>query len=118
MVGGFNGTGDLFTPDPRKLAHREDPGTSHAAARRAVESGLVSRDALLAHGAVLSWPGSTVPELAERLSYKRGEAGFTSETLRQKIGRRMKELETAGLIVRGPSRDGFTTWLPALKAEA
>ena len=101
-VAGFNGYGDLFSPDPRPLARRTDPETSHVAAREAVASGKVDSDRKLALGAVRTWPGSTVPELARHLAGPNEDV----EAVRQRLGRRVSELLRLGLIERGAVRDG------------
>lgn len=111
-LGGFGG--DLFGPHPddHSLAHHADPVTSHVAAREAVASGKVESDRRLALGAVRTWPGCTVPELARHLAGPNDDV----EAVRQKLGRRVSELLRLGLIERGSVvRDGCHTLHPVTR---
>lgn len=80
------------------LARREDPVTSHEAAER-VDGKLLAERVLQdldEHG-----PG-TAHEIAERM-------GLSLVT----VSPRMKPLEDAGKVVRGPRRHGRTVWISA-----
>jgi predicted ArsR family transcriptional regulator len=94
-------------PDPAALARATDPATSREAAANAVASGSVARHHARILAALARLDGLTSEEVA-------AEAGID----RHAAGRRMKELETAGLIRRGESRrsarsgrNGQTWWL-------
>ena len=79
-----------------------DPQTSREAAER---MGLYIGPAQArAYRLVQDRPGSTCPELA---------GGDEKE--RQRIGRRLNELEKAGLIRRDGVRDGCSIWFPSEK---
>lgn len=98
------------------LFARHDPSTSRKAAERISKSlGWHQRAAL---ALVEGNPGRTCKELAERclrtaLATDFGpfsEGGL--EGVRQRIGRRLNELEKALLIRREGERDGCSVWWP------
>lgn len=93
-------------PEPRELARRSDPGTSHEAAAEHVASGNNAAQRL----AVLQWvrfaPGRTSDELAHLMGVSR-----------HVTGRRLPDLERQGLVRRGEprvskvgGRRGLTWW--------
>lgn len=104
------GLGPLFAPRVETLVGRTDPPTSHAAAAKMVNSNRLGIDQRYALDAVRRFPGRTCPELAEALNDPSDETG--EEWLRQRIGRRLGELEKAGLIRRDGTRDGCSVWYP------
>lgn len=98
---------DIPAPDPHTRARSTDPDTSHAAARENAESGAGDRQRLAVLAAVRSKPGMTSDELAASIHVDRHIPG-----------RRLSELEHAGLVRRGEARkseltgrDGLT-WFP------
>ena len=87
----------LFPVSARPLAGRTDPETSHIAAEK---MGLYIGPAQArAYRLVCEHPGSTCPELAGG-----------DERERQRVGRRLSELQHAGLIRREGVRDGCAIW--------
>lgn len=103
-LGALNEDGDLFTP---ARARRTDPPESHQAAARITGDGLsdARRTAL---NLVRLYPGRTVKELA---SFAVADFGGEHEAWRQRIGRRLSELNEAELIERGAEvRNGCATW--------
>lgn len=104
--------GELFSPPPvTHLHHTDDPETSRKAAVRILKSGTLGHDQWSALDGIRRHPGSTCKELAGfRLSEDGDPRGF--EWVRQSIGRRLNELEKAGLIHRRGERDGCSLWWP------
>lgn len=89
------------------LFARHDPPTSEKAAER-IEPRLGK-----AQEVALAWvrnhPGLTAVELGGLAALR---YGVDKESMRQRIGRRLNELETAGLIRREGERDGCACWYP------
>jgi len=84
-----------------------------------VVSGRLTRDQGRALHAIRAHPGLTAKELgyaeAARLSFEdKSGTGMVAdaEACRQRIGRRLNELEKAGLIRREGERDGCSVWWP------
>lgn len=91
---------DLFDAEsPKRLARRDDPQTSHAAAQELVASGALVGQRKQVHEALCRWPDRTPGELAQvsGLSY------FL-------IQRRISLLERAGLAEVVGRRDGQRVW--------
>ena len=99
----------LFETPEKHLSGKTDPQTSRDAARRVKTSGSLSNGQRLALKMIRVYPGRTCPELAVIRSTQTGEA---EEWSRQAIGRRLNELEKAGLIRREGVRDGCACWWP------
>ena len=101
----------------RPLYGRTDPGASRLAAERIIASGQLGRDQMEVLALVNCWPGKTVPELA-RYDERESPGRRSLEWHRQRIGRRMSELESAGLIRAGESKPSLEsgrlcqTWWP------
>jgi len=106
----FGPDADLFTVTPAR-ARRTDPAESHAAAARITGDGLTDARRMALNLIRLN-PGLTCPELAHRALID----GFMTcdlEQARQRIGRRLSELNAAGLIERcAEVRRGCATWRP------
>ena len=105
--------GPLFNPPLNHLSGRTDPETSRDAAKRAEPRiGNLQRWAL---DLVRRYPGQSCPELA---TWATKESNFPGpyerehERVRQACGRRLNELEKAGLIRRDGTRDGCSLWWP------
>ena len=94
-------------------AHHADPVTSHAAADAKRESRTLGEDQYLAYTLVSEYPGSTCIELARAYCERFApEDRRGIEFHRQRVGRRLSELQRAGLIVRRGERDGCGVWWP------
>jgi len=111
--------GPLFDVPATHLSGRTDPPTSRQAARRVVEHLLVTNGQHLALEMVRTHLGSTAKELGHVLALElafedREGCGMVAdvESCRQRIGRRLNELEKAGLIKREGVRDGCSIWWP------
>lgn len=89
----------LFSDPPR--ARRNDPATSHTAARRALASGLAGAHRQQIAAAIRSRPGMTYRAIAEA-------TGLEPVA----VGRRLVEIERDGLAQAGEPRDGMRTWWP------
>lgn len=76
-----------------RLARGDDPETSHGAARRLVKSGRLSEQKRQVLRALRRVPGVTSAELAEQMKVDR-----------YMTGRRLPDLEKAGLAKKGQSR--------------
>ena len=105
--------GPLFSTPEKHLSGNTDPQTSRDAARLAMGSlGNMQRWAL---ELVQRYPGQTCKALAT-LAIRDGDfpGPFKTEHeyVRQRIGRRLNELEKAGLIRRDGVRDGCSVWWP------
>lgn len=100
----------LFDARPEAMSGRTDPDTSRQAAARMVESGALGRHQQWALDLVRTFPGSTCPELANRAGDNIIDGDV--ERLRQQCGRRLNELEKAGLIYREGTREGCSLWWP------
>lgn len=109
--------GPLFDVPERHLSGGSDPQTSREAAE---DMGVYIGPAqVLALEMVKRRPGCTTKELGQiaydeardRNPYTAADAG----TWRQRIGRRLNELEKAGLIRREGERDGCCCWWPVDK---
>lgn len=91
-----------------RLARETDPVESHEAADDLESSGQEQADAEIAYGLVVQHPGLTARELDQLYGSPEG-----------KIRKRLKGLESAGRIKRGPVRRSTATgkpgvtWLPA-----
>lgn len=95
---------------PRQLGPlfaKHDPQTSREAAKRIAPH--LGRAQALALKMVRAYPGRTCPELAVIRSTETGEG---VEYCRQMIGRRLNELERAGLIRWEGEREGCRVWWP------
>ena len=103
-----SGLGPLFDPPVHHLIGRTDPPTSREAADALVRSGRLGRDQQEAYELVHHYPGSTSKDLGH-LACAIDE---DNEHARQRIGRRLNELEKAGLIRREGVRDGCCIWWP------
>ena len=96
----------------KSLARRGDPDTSHEAARRLVESGRLSEQKRAVLSALRREPGVTSAELAQRMGVDR----YTT-------GRRLPDLEKAGLVKKGEKRicrargTRAVTWTTTAKGE-
>lgn len=88
----------LFTDTPR--ARRNDPETSHLAARRIKVSGKLANHQHLIKAAIRRRPGMTYTEIAEVTGLER-----------HAVARRLKELEPVHAR-RGEARGGMQTWWP------
>jgi hypothetical protein len=108
-----SGLGPLFAPPVEHLSGRTDPETSRKAAAAVLPRlGWHQRLALAIVGA---HPGSTCKELAAAAMDSAAGQDFGPgdlEAVRQRIGRRLNELEKAGLIYRDGERDGCSLWWP------
>lgn len=109
--------GPLFEPAVERLYGRSDPPTSRQAAEKIQKSlGFHQRAAL---ALVTAHPGSTCKELARRCIDSALRSDFSGsevdgvEIVRQRIGRRLNELQRAGVIRREGERDGCSIWWPA-----
>jgi hypothetical protein len=94
-------TGPLF-------ARRDPPTSRHAAEQIAPHLGRHQEQVL---DAVRFHPGST----AKELGYEMQNINEDAEHARQRCGRRLNELEKAGLIRRDGVRDGCACWWPGPK---
>ena len=103
------GLGPLFEPPIEHLVGRSDPRTSRQAADAMKESGALGEHQRWTLTLISMFEGNTVPELA-RLAAKTITIETDLEVLRQRIGRRVNELEKAGLIHRKGTRDGCSVW--------
>lgn len=94
-------------PDPKVFSRGDGPSTSSEAAEELVAKLPEARRHALE--AVRQYPGSTVKELADK----------TGDDDNRRIGRRLNELEKAGIIRRAPARKcsisgrRAATWYPA-----
>ena len=106
----YTETESLFRDAP--MARATDPETSRIAANEQIVSGRRERHAAIILEWVKRWPGSTAVELvaSAMLDHK----GIS----RHEVSRRLPELESAGLVRRGDSRNcSFSgtkqlTWFP------
>ena len=89
--------GQQIAMDFTARTRRTDPPTSRDAAGKV--SGAQLADAV--HADMLSRGPGTAHDIAERM-------GLSLVT----VSPRMKPLEEAGRVVRGPKRDGRTVWIP------
>ena len=112
------GPGPLFDPPIERLVGKTDPETSRRAAVGLVQSGSLASDQGLALRLLREFPGRTTPELGV-MAAGREEPPWDGdgrprryEFWRQKLGRRLNELEKAGLIRREGARDGCSIWWP------
>lgn len=108
------GLGPLFSPPIRELVGRTDPPTSREAARKMTNSGAIGKAQQVALAWVKNNPGHTAPELGKMAALR---YGADKEDMRQRIGRRLNELEKAGLIRREGVRDGCSIWFPTKESE-
>ena len=89
------------------MARASDPVTSHAAADRATDSGLIKTQRAAVLRQVRLTPGSTASEIARAIGHATNHVSC----------RRLPELETKGLVKRGAPRvcrvTGYraATWL-------
>lgn len=104
-----NLAGGLFDPNPNRLHRQDDPATSRAAARAAVEDGTAKDDATYLVSLILLRPGCTMAEYGAVAAAERGGDGFR---WRLKLGRRTGELKDAGLIHVAGERNGLSLWWP------
>jgi hypothetical protein len=105
------GLGPLFEPAANHLAGRTDPQTSRDAAR--LKLATLGKDQALALALVRAYPGNSAKGLAAAaMDNDHGIWGVDFEAVRQRIGRRLNELEKAGLIRRDGVRDGCSCWWP------
>lgn len=81
--------------EPGPLAGKTDPETSHEAARKLIDSCQLADAQRAALALVRQHPGRTCVDLAQ-VACAGDERGI--EFHRQRIGRRLSELERAGLI--------------------
>lgn len=90
-------------------SHRNDPASSYEAEAFVNDSGVREKQQHMVYELVKKFPNSTADELADH-----------SVLDRYQIGRRLKEVETAGLIERGAPRKSIktgrsgVTWHPKL----
>jgi len=104
-------------------ASRTDPQTSHDAAKRAEDSGLVDSDTAVFARLVAWSPGITIPEMGQQL-YQGQEAYPTHEFLqgvehyRQRMGKRAGDARKAGLAHTMGQRDGCACWWPGPEPQA
>lgn len=77
----------------KPLARRDDPESSKESAQRLVESGQLKGQKQAVYLALRRFPGSTSAELAKR-----------ADLTRHLTGRRLPDLERAGLVRRGDLR--------------
>ena len=99
--------GPLFDAPANHRVGRTDPPTS-ARAARSVDLGKAQR---LALAFVQRNPGATTKDLAaSAMAAFGGQNGI--EWWRQRIGRRLNELEKAGVAYRSGERDGCALWWP------
>lgn len=103
--------GPLFAPAVEKLYGRRDPETSRKAALRAVQHDLITGDRWYALDLLKQHPGSTAKEIGE-IAHGEDPESRSKEWWHVKLGRRLNELETAGLIRRDGERDGCSVWWP------
>ena len=101
---GTSDPGPLFRLPP--AAARNDPETSHVAARKITRSGKRQTDAQRVAVLVEMYPGRTNKELAATPAAKLMELDYYT------IARRQKDAETMGLVKRDGVRDGATIWWP------
>jgi hypothetical protein len=106
------GLGPLFNPPARHLVGSADPATSFTAAARMAGSETIGAHQRFALDLVRAHPGRTCPELAQLADLPQARARLGEEGVRQRIGRRLNELEKAGLIRREGVRDGCGLWWP------
>lgn len=113
------GLGPLFNAPVDHLSGRTDPETSRESACRLVATGRLSVDQALALQLVRDHAGRTAKELGHALAACAEMPEFRSvlvtsdpEECRQRVGRRLNELEKAGLIKREGVRDGCAIWWP------
>lgn len=112
------GAGPLFDRTARQLTARKDPPTSRRAAEGTVQQ--LSGMQRFALQAVRDYPGHTTKEMARHL-FNAEHGGLLraadAEEIRQQIGRRLNELEAAGLVYRKGTRDGCAIWWPSKSEE-
>lgn len=109
--------GPLFETPQKHLSGRTDPQTSRDAAAAILPS--IGRHQRWVLDLVRVYPGRTCPELAAQAGYDMAaDEHIDIETCRQRIGRRLNELEKAGLIFRNGVRDGCCCWWPTNNEKA
>lgn len=111
----------------KKLSHLADPATSRQSASHMVASGQIGTDQGMALALVRNVPGSTAKEMGVALASEAGADHWDprtrlncadAELCRQRIGRRLNELEHAKLIYRKGTRDGCARWWPTNQGDA
>lgn len=103
--------GPLFNMPAKHLSGATDPATSKKAAAKIVSSDALARAQAVALAFVRNNPGSTAKELG-RAALSAFGGGHDVEFYRQKIGRRLNELEKCGLVHRDGERDSCALWWP------
>ena len=88
-----------FNFEPSRLARRTDPRSSHAAAKKMVDTGAIRGQALTTHNALKRYPCNTTKTLAD-----------VSGLDRYMLARRMPDLWKAGLALRIERRENDTLW--------
>lgn len=95
--------------DTRAHVRNTDPATSHAAARKAEESGLVETDTALFARLVRERPGITIREMGESIG---GDNRAVASYWQVRLNRRAGDVRKAGLAHSRGERDGGTCWWP------
>lgn len=91
------------------MVGRTDPATSADAARKMRDSGRLAESQARALALVCEHPGKTAPELGA-IAAGEDEMGRSVEWHRQAVGRRLSELERAGLVYRSGTANGCSVW--------
>ena len=98
----YNGT------ESRQLARRDDPESSHRAAKRVTASGRRKNQLMVVHLAVLEHPGLTSRQLADTIQTHPDFFGHDRYT----TARRLPELKRIGLVYSVQEKGSDLKWFP------